>query len=121
MMAVTFSTGQRVRHVRTGQHGTVVEQLSHCWVDWRPDVFDGPPDGACRTDPSNLEPAEPVMKPIRHEEELDLRSLAGKTVQHVGRYLYGWRMRFTDGTVICVNEGQTFDRAGNFVREPGCL
>jgi len=49
---------------------------------------------------------------------LDLRSLVGKTVQSIDRYQLGWRMRFTDGTVICVNECQTFDRVGNFVREP---
>src|SRR3546814_17640945 len=49
---------------------------------------------------------------------LDLRSLVGKTVQSIDRYQFGWRMRFTDSTVICVNECQTFDRVGNFVRDP---
>lgn len=49
---------------------------------------------------------------------LDLRSLVGKTVQSIDRYQFGWRMCFTDDTVICVNECQTFDRVGNYVREP---
>lgn len=49
---------------------------------------------------------------------LDLRSLVGKTVRTIDRYQFGWRMRFTDGTVICVNECHTFDSVGNFVREP---
>lgn len=49
---------------------------------------------------------------------LDLRSLVGKTVKSIERYQFGWRMRFTDDTVICVNECQTFDRVGNYVREP---
>lgn len=52
------------------------------------------------------------------EDILDLRSLVGKTVRAVDRYQFGWRMRFTDGTAICVNECQTFDPAGNYVREP---
>lgn len=52
------------------------------------------------------------------EDILDLRALVGKTVRAVERYQFGWRMRFTDGTAIYVNECQTFDSAGNFVREP---
>lgn len=51
-------------------------------------------------------------------ERLDLRDLVGKTVAAIDAYQFGWRMRFTDGTVICVNADHTFDRAGDYVREP---
>lgn len=54
----------------------------------------------------------------RLAERLDLRDLVGKTVAAIDAYQFGWRMRFTDGTVICVNADQTFDRAGDYVREP---
>lgn len=59
-----------------------------------------------------------IGDPSTEDETLDLRTLVGKTVQTIDRYSFGWRMRFTDGTMICVNEGATFDRVGNFVREP---
>lgn len=62
--------------------------------------------------PASLPPALPV------EDTLDLRDLVGKTVSMIDAYQFGWRMRFTDNTVICVNECQTLDRVGNYVREP---
>lgn len=66
------------------------------------------------------EPADVYVigDPSIGDETLDLATLVGKTVQSIDPYQFGWRMRFTDGTVICVNEGHTFDRVGNFVKEP---
>lgn len=53
-MGKQHAVGDRVRHVRTGGTGTIVELHLPGWVDWRPDDYDGPPNAAIRTDPSNL-------------------------------------------------------------------
>ncbi|MDF2382437.1 hypothetical protein JMG10_13225 [Nostoc ellipsosporum NOK] len=50
-----FVAGDRVRFKRSGRLGTIIEPLYPSWVDWRPDDYEGPADGAVRTDPSNLE------------------------------------------------------------------
>ncbi len=56
--------GDRVRHWKTGEVGTVIETHFPCWVDWRPDNWDtGHLEGALRTDPSNLKRATPSPAP----------------------------------------------------------
>jgi hypothetical protein len=108
----TFVSGDRVRHVRSGVPGTIVEQLSACWVDWRPDGFDGPQNGAIRTDPSNLT-AEPAA-----EQPTDLRNLVGEEVARVTAHPHGICIRFGSGTAIVIPRGVTFDGVGNPVIEP---
>lgn len=74
--------------------------------------------GGCHTLAACMASVQEELEAHPAEQMLDLRSLVGKTVRTIGRYQFGWRMTFTDGTVIFVIECQTFDAAGNFVREP---
>lgn len=54
-----FQIAERVKHVRDRKEGAIVELHYPGWVDWRPDDYKGPIDGAIRTDPSNLQRVQP--------------------------------------------------------------
>lgn len=77
-MTEPLKPGDRVRHVRSGVFGVVVELHLPGWVDWRPDDCGRDPNWAERTDPSNLEAAEPLKPSVTRAFEREDRYIVIK-------------------------------------------